>query len=210
MRISIACVWTLIAVAGAGCGNGAPQDTAARADRAAQSSPKSAGERAAERAGDERDIEIDSVNAQLERAAKAKDRAGVAQSQRRLDALASAEREHPGDEAPESDPDPYQAVLEDLRFKQGPLYVQQIDTSGGDRRAYIAVIGAQFCLSTPEARLDAARAVYAPLARRMRAANIENFEFVVVPTSETEKKLADALAIGRGGQLRLTARGRDC
>ncbi len=206
MRISIACVWTLVAVVATGCGSGEPPDTAARADGAAQTSPKSATQRAA----DERDIEVDRVNAQLERAAKAKDRSGVVQAQRRLDALASAERGQRSDEEPEPDPDPYQAVLQDFGFKQGPLYVQQIDTSGGDRRAYVAVIAAQFCLSTPEARLDASRAVYAPLDRRMRAAHIKNFEFVVVPASETEKKLADALAIGRGGQLRLTARGRAC
>lgn len=210
MRTSIACVWTLVAVLAAGCGSAGPQDTTARSDGSGRTPSKSAGELAADRADAARDIQIDTANAQLERAAEAKDRSGVAQAQRRLDALAGAERKQHSDEVPEPEPDPFQAVLEDFRFKQGPLYVQQIDTSGGDHRAYVAVIAAQFCLSTPEARLDAARAVYAPLDRRMRAANIKNFEFVVVPTSETEKKLADALAIGRGGQLRLTARGRAC
>lgn len=160
-------------------------------------------------AADRRDIDIDRANEQLARAAGAEDRAGVLRAQRELDELA---RTSPGlgGSSPRS-ADPYQRAFDDFSFKRGPLYVQQLITGGDDHRAFVAVIKDHFCLLTTAARRQAADAVYQPLDRRLRDAGIDDFAFIVIPLTQTAPATsAAALAVGRRGKLRLTARGRTC
>jgi len=95
-------------------------------------------------------------------------------------------------------------------FKQGPLYVQQLLTTTGESRAFAAVLRDYFCLLTEQARTEAAAAVYGPLQRRMRDEGVADFELIVIPVTQTAPRAEAALAVGREGRLRLTARGRAC
>ena len=100
-------------------------------------------------------------------------------------------------------------MLDEFRFKQAPLYVQQV-TSSDDHRIYVSVNRDAFCLLRARARLAAAAKVYEPADRRLRKGGVEDFEFILVPVAGTAPTDDRALAIGKRGRLRLTERGRNC
>lgn len=160
-------------------------------------------------AAERRDREIDDVNSELGRASRERDRAAVALAERRLDALARTPAEQAAMRRPSEDA--FNRALDTFRFKQAPLYAQQLVSEADDHRALAAVFREHFCLKAPDARSAAAQAVYGSLERRMRAAGITDFEFVVIPlTSTADLTTIRPLAIGRHGRLRLTRRGRSC
>lgn len=200
MRILVASLVSIVAAGTVACGQSGG-DAAPDARSAPGATPQ-------QRAAQDHDLAVDRANSALRQAAAEKDRPGVLRAQRQLDALA---RDDPGPQSagPGGD-DAYAEVIGTLRFKQAPLYVQQVATSDSDHRAFVAVFAEQFCLLTTEARTQAARAVYEPLERRMRAQDVTDFELVLVPLSESAPTRARALAVGRDGRLALTARGRAC
>jgi hypothetical protein len=63
---------------------------------------------------------------------------------------------------------------------------------------------------TPDDRRAAAEQVYGPAARRLRRVGVSDFELLVVPVTPTAPRDDQALAVGRGGRLQLTRRGRNC
>lgn len=202
MRAKSAIVLAIVAAGGAGCGQSSG-DTRTTPGSGPQGTVQQI-------AADKRDDDTQRANDELARAARAKDRAGVARAQRRLDELARTDPT-PASGAPgPPSADDYRGALDGLAFKQGPLYVQQITTSDSDHVAFVSVIVDQFCLATIAARTQAANAVYAPLDARLRKAGVTDFAFLVVPVTQTAPTRGQALAIGRHGRLRLTKRGRTC
>jgi len=135
------------------------------------------------------------------------DRGGVARAERELDRLAEAEQEIETD-SPGSE-DPYMRVVLGLGFKQAPLYVQQ-SISSSDHRLFVRVNEDAFCLMGVDERWDAAAAVYGPADEQLRRDGVRDFEFILVPLTDTDPTEDEALALGRNGRLRLTAKGRDC
>lgn len=160
-------------------------------------------------ADDQRGNAVDRANDQLTRAAHAKDRRAVARAQRKLDELARTDTTT-GSPAALS---VYQQALGAFKFKQAPLYAQQLLSSdvNDDHRAYAGVMEDLFCLSSTKTREGAATAVYAPLEQRMRKAGITDFALIIVAVAQrANPQESQALAIGRHGQLRLTKRGQTC
>jgi len=196
-------ILSMIATAGAvGCGqsSGGARSTSA-------SSP---GQSAQQIASEKHDNDAQRANDDLARAARAKDRAAVGRAQRKLDELARSDPSPAVDAAGPPSTDQYRNVIDGFAFKQAPLYVQQITTSDSDHDAFVAVIVEQFCLSTIDVRTKAANSVYEQLDARLRKAQITDLAFIVVPVTQTAPTRGQALAIGRGGHLRLTKRGRTC
>ena len=150
---------------------------------------------------------VDDALRAMRQAALAGDRLGVDRAQQQLEQLAQTD---PAPKTPSTARDPYERAMDDFAFKRAPLYVQQISTTAGSHRVYVGVDRAAFCLLTSTARLAAIRGVYAPLDRRLRSAGVSDLEFVVVPLTRTAATIERALAVGRSGAIRLTARGRKC
>ena len=131
----------------------------------------------------------------------------MARAERELDRLADAEpSENTGTSQAQ---DPYVRVLDDFRFKEAPLYVQQVESSS-DHRLFVRVNRDAFCLNTVATRKEAATAVYERADTRLRRAGVRDFEFILVPLGEPAPNERDALAVGKAGRLRLTPTGRDC
>ena len=157
------------------------------------------------RESERRDAEIERHIVERERAAAAGDRDAVARAERELDRLAEEDTET---DRP-SDDDPYTRVVLGFPFKQAPLYVQQTESSS-DHRLFVRVNQDAFCLAKPNDRLKAAAAVYAPADRQLRRDGVRDFEFILVPMTDSNPTEDDALAVGVNAQLRLTPKGRDC
>jgi len=154
------------------------------------------------------DAAVDRQLRAMSRAARRGDSSGIVAAQRELDRLA---RSDPGGPPrPSSARDPFQRLLDDFRFKQGPLYVQQVESFEDAHRIFAAVDRDAFCLLTPTARRQAAAAVYGPADRRLRRSGVDDFEFILVPLTARPATREQALAIGDRGRLRLTRRGRGC
>ena len=161
-------------------------------------------------AGDEeeRDASVERQLRAREDAATAGDRAGVARAERELDRLAD---QAPPDESGKAKPqDPYDRMIAAFRFKQAPLYVQQIESSSSDHRLFVRLNEDAFCLLTADARQAAAAAVYDPADRQLRSEGVDDFEFILVPLRLEDAEAKDALAIGRRGRMQLTRAGRAC
>jgi len=198
VRVLVASLISLVAAAATACGQPAG-DGAATTRTGTPDPPAAAGER---------EQAVDRANTELRRAARQEDRAAVLRAQRELDELAGEDPDPqaagPGEE------DGFSRAIAGLRFKQGPLYVQQLLTTTGESRAFAAVLRDYFCLLTEQARTEAAAAVYGPLQRRMRDEGVADFELIVIPVTQTAPRAEAVLAVGREGRLRLTARGRAC
>lgn len=175
----------LLAALLAGCGS------AAEAPDGASASPDP----------EARDAEVERHLAERARAAAAGDRQGVRRAEVRLDELA-AQTERP---APASD-DPFLALVQSFKFKQAPLYVQQIESLLDTRELVVRVNRDAFCLLDEPARRAAVSSVYAELLTH----GVDDFELILTPLEERTSARADALALGRGGAAELTPAGVTC
>ena len=103
---------------------------------------------------------------------------------------------------------PLERVVSELPIRKPPLFVEQYITSKGSSTVYTAVDPKRFMCGVSLARRRAAvTAFYRDADRRLRGAGVKGFVQVVTPVAETTARLP-ALAIGRGGSVSLTARGR--
>ena len=75
---------------------------------------------------------------------------------------------------------------------------------------FASVDRAAFCLLTGEARIAAVKGAFDPIDRRLRAAGVDDLQFVVVGLTTTGAALEQALALGQRARVRLTPRGRAC
>lgn len=158
--------------------------------------------------GEQRDASVERQLAARDDAAAAGDRAGVTRAERELDRLAAEEpRDHSGKPKPK---DPYDRMTSDFRFKQAPLYVQQIESSSSDHQLFVRVNEDAFCLLTDAARQAAVAAVYDPADRLLRRGGVDDFEFILVPLTLEDADAKAALAVGKRGRVQLTHAGREC
>ena len=156
-------------------------------------------------ASNRRDTEIERQLRLRTKAAAEGDATAVAAAEQALDRLAA--------QAPPAvrgrSQDPFFRAVEEFAFKRAPLYVQQI-VSGADHRLFARVNEDAFCLLAKGAREKAVTTVYTPMEARLRAAGVTDFVFVLTSLSAATPKERDALAIGEGGQVRLTPDGEAC
>lgn len=99
-------------------------------------------------------------------------------------------------------------IVSDLPIRKPPLFVEQYITSKGSSTVYTAVGPKRFFCGMSVARRKAAvTEFYRTADKRFRSKGVRDFVQVVTPVAETTERLP-ALAIGRKGSVRLTARGR--
>jgi hypothetical protein len=205
MSILIGCV---VAAAGSGCGSERRTDTSsepAAGGQAAKGRDAAAAERRRQQVAEDADVAIDDGLIAMREAARRKDLAGVRRAQREIERAAGSRPSRAS-----AAKDPFERELEQFAYKRAPLFVQQTTQTQDSHVVFAGVDRATFCLQSPAARLAAVNGTYRPVDRRLRAAGVKDFEFVVVSLSQTASTIGDALAIGRGGQARLTRRGRSC
>ena len=141
------------------------------------------------------------------RAAAAGDRAAVAEAESRLDESAKRlAKPRPGPPPR----DPFERVLEAFEFKTAPLYVETITSTDDSHRLFVSVDKNAFCLRRPTARRRAVEAVYLPADKMLRARGVNDFDFVLVPTTTVAPTTRIALARGRRGRLQMIAGPRAC
>lgn len=199
--------FVIVAAAG-GCGSERDTDTSSLPTAGGQAADKRGGaaaERRREQAAEDADAAIDNALIAMRKAARRKDLAGVRRAQREIERAAGS---RPSRTSAASDP--FERELGSFPYKRAPLFVQQTTRTQDSHRVFAGVDRATFCLQSPTARLAAVNDTYGPVDRRLRAAGVQDFEFVVVPLSQTASTAGDALAIGRRGDGRLTRRGRSC
>lgn len=192
-RLTMIAAVTAVAAAASGCSD-AP-------------APERSGPPADQQAGERRDLAVEQALAEMQAAARRGDRATVAGQQRELERLA---RGAPKSTTTSSARDPFLRLLDDFEFKRAPLFAQQITSSPDRHRLYVGVDGPTYCLLALDTRRSVVEQVYGPAHRRLRAAGVNDFEFVLVALTERAARLEPALAIGRDGAVRLTQRGRAC
>ncbi len=185
---------------GSGGSRSAPGEPGAPADQGAGDAGPPASEESVEEA-------IELTLEERNRAAAAGDRTGVAQAESRLDVLGKR-RPDPNPGPPPTDP--FDRVLEAFEFKTAPLYVETITSTDGSHRLFVSVDRSGFCLKAPAARRRAVEAVYLRADEMLRARNVKDFDFVLVPTTKTAPTARMALARGRGGRVRIIAGPRGC
>jgi len=190
-----------------GCGGGSQDDRQAGSGSQSRAATLERQRRAAAVQA-RHDAAVDRQLRAMSRAARRGDSSGVAAAQRELDRLAHSDPAGPP--RPSTARDSFQRVLDDFRFKHGPLYVQQVESFKGAHRIFVAVDRDAFCLLTPAARRQAAAAVYGPADRRLRRSGVDDFKFILVPLTARLARREQALAIGDRGRLRLTRRDRGC
>jgi hypothetical protein len=153
------------------------------------------------------DESIERTLEERNRAAAVGDRAAVTEAERRLDE--SAKRLPEPDTGPPPR-DPFDRVLEAFEFKTAPLYVETITSTDGSHQLFVSVDKDAFCLRRPTARRRAVEAVYLPAEKMLRAREVNDFDFVLVPTTTAAPTTRMAMARGRGGRLRMIAGRRGC
>lgn len=192
-----------------GCGSERPADDtsgpAAGGQAAQRERDDAAAERRRQQVAEDADAVIDDGLIAMRKAARRKDLAGVRRAQREIERAAGAKPSRTS-----AAREPFEREMEQFPYKRAPLFVQQTTQTQDSHRVFAGVDRATFCLQSRRARLAAVNATYGPIDRRLRAAGVKDFEFVVVPLSQTTSTARDALAIGRGGRARLTRRGGSC
>jgi hypothetical protein len=153
------------------------------------------------------DDSIERTLEQRRRAAAAGDRAAVARAESRLDEW--AERRPEGDTGPPV-ADPFERMLETFEFKTAPLYVETITSTEDSHRLFVSVDKNAFCLKTPAARRRAVEVVYLRADEMLRAQDVRDFDFILVPLTATAPTTRLALARGRSGRVRMIAGPRGC
>ena len=162
-----------------------------------------------ERSSENREDAVENANAALLRAAQGGQRAAVRRAEAQL--AAAGRRSDAADrDRSERPKDPYTREIEGFPIKQPPLVAQQITSSEDDRVLFAGVFRPYFCVKTPSERAQAGRAVYRPIARRLRRAGVHDFELVVTPVTKRAPERRDALAVGAAGSVELTRAGRRC
>lgn len=153
------------------------------------------------------DESIERTLEERNRAAAAGDRTAVTQAESKLDELAKRVPEQ--DTSPPVT-DPFERLLEAFDFKTSPLYVETITSTDDSHQLFVSVDKNAFCLQRLPARRRAVEAVYLPADKMLRAQGVNDFDFVLVPTTAAAPTTRMALATGRGGRLRMIAGRRGC
>ena len=103
---------------------------------------------------------------------------------------------------------PFERIVSELPIRKPPLFVEQYITEKGSTTVYTAVSLKRFlCGRSAAQRKAAVAAFYREADRLFRRRGIRNFVQVVTPVAATTEELP-ALATGRNGSVKLTARGR--
>jgi len=190
-------LWALaVLVLLAGCGSGPPEGP--------KGTPRSAAG-VEEQRREALDAAIDDANAAMLEAARQGDGMRLAAAERKLDDLARQD-----EPPPSAGGDAIERATDRIRFKQAPLFIQQVTLIGEGSRIYAGVSADQFCLHTPSDRRAAVQELYDDLDDYLRTRQVRDLELVVVPFGEGDAKMRDAIAIARGGKVRLRGRARTC
>lgn len=102
----------------------------------------------------------------------------------------------------------FERLVGRLPIRRPPLFVEQY-ISGEGHKVYTAVDRKRFCRTSADERERAVASFFAAANRSFRRANVNDFEQVVTPLSDTIDKLP-ALATARRSSVELTRLGRDC